>query len=68
MALDAFATAAAGRIVFPETVFRMLAMVSGLLMLSPFAGITVSKVMVEIVPALLPGVVEMTVPLVSDLT
>lgn len=66
-ALDAFATAAAGRIVFPDTVFKMLAIVSGLLMLSPCDGITVSNVMVDIVLAEVAGVVVITVPLASVL-
>lgn len=66
-ALDAFATAAAGRMVLPDTVFNMLAIVSGLLMLSPWEGITVSKVMVDIVLAEVAGVVVITVPLASVL-
>lgn len=51
----------------PDTVFRMLAIVSGLLMLSPFDGMTVSKVMVDIVLAEVAGVVVITVPLASVL-
>lgn len=45
------AIAAAGRIVFPDTVFRMLAIVSVLLMLSPFEGSIVSNVMVDMLLA-----------------
>lgn len=65
LALDALATAAAGRMVFPDTVFKILAIVSGLLILSPCEGITVSKVMVDIVLADVAGVVVITVPLAS---
>lgn len=65
LAFDAFATAAAGRMVLPDTVFKILAIVSGLLMLSPCEGITVSKVMVDIVLAEVAGVVVITVPLAS---
>lgn len=44
---ELFAIAAAGKIVLPDTVFSMLAMVSVLLMLSPFEGRMVSNVMVD---------------------
>lgn len=48
---ELLAIAAAGRIVLPDTVFSMLAIVSVLLMLSPFEGSIVSNVMVDMLLA-----------------